>query len=325
MSEQHSPDLASQLRRFGEQKVTLPIPGERRISWLTLQAILFFVGCAICSCCTLSSFIWGSASPRVTLPALAWRTTPSSTPRLTQTNTLTPTVAIVETGPHTPTLTLTTTLTPPPTDAPPPSPPLTQTVTPATAISPSPTSTLASSEPASPTSTETTSPASPSPRPTALPTPSPTNTPTPTRTPQPNVTMPPPPTSTPSPESTVTPSPSPTSTPEPERAELKIVQVEYADFEEEFVRIENQGSGNQDMTGWTLVDENDNTYTFPDKFLLRREGEVRVWTASGANTTTDLYWGRSSGVWSSQGDTAYLRNAEGELVDSFTWTGDDGE
>ncbi|HET91357.1 MAG TPA: lamin tail domain-containing protein [Chloroflexi bacterium] len=79
------------------------------------------------------------------------------------------------------------------------------------------------------------------------------------------------------------------------------------------------------MTGWTLADENDNTYNFPDNFILRREHEVRVWTASGVDTTTDLHWGRSSGVWSSKGDTAFLRDPEGELVDSFTWTGDDSE
>jgi len=73
---------------------------------------------------------------------------------------------------------------------------------------------------------------------------------------------------------------------------------------DEYVDIKNDGSGVLDMSGYTLADAADNTYTFPDSFTLGAGDTVRVHTGEGTDTTTDLYWGRSSGVWNDDGDTA---------------------
>ena len=89
-------------------------------------------------------------------------------------------------------------------------------------------------------------------------------------------------------------------------------------LDNEYVLIENQGLGDQSMAGWTLSDESDNTYFFPAGFILRRGQDIHVWTKSGTNTDTDLYWGRGSGVWG-QDDTAYLRDNTGMVIDFFSW------
>lgn len=87
----------------------------------------------------------------------------------------------------------------------------------------------------------------------------------------------------------------------------------------EYVLIENRGPGSQDMTNWTLFDELDHTYTFPDGFVLAGKAFVRVWTKSDRDTSTNLYWGRSSAVWGNDGDTAFLSDDTGTVIDRYEW------
>lgn len=107
-----------------------------------------------------------------------------------------------------------------------------------------------------------------------------------------------------------------------------ISYVEYNppgnDVEGEYVVIENDGLSDVNMGGWKLMDESNHVYTFPSGFVLRSGASVRVHTGSGVDTETDLYWGRKQAVWNNDGDTAYLYNAEGKLVDKCSWTGKEG-
>jgi cardiolipin synthase len=116
-----------------------------------------------------------------------------------------------------------------------------------------------------------------------------------------------------------TPAPTPTSTPPPSH-EVLITYIEYdppgSDVEGEYVQIENWDGAPVHMTGWTLRDAADHTFTFPT-FTLTTGATVKVWTRSGANTGTDLYWGSDVAIWNNRGDTAYLRNAQGNLVDVY--------
>ncbi|WP_461862693.1 lamin tail domain-containing protein [Thermococcus sp.] len=96
------------------------------------------------------------------------------------------------------------------------------------------------------------------------------------------------------------------------------------DVEGEYVVIENEGLSDVDLTGWQLRDEANHAYTFPTGFILKAGASVRVHTGEGTDTDTDLYWGRKQAVWNNNGDTAYLYNAEGKLVDKCSWTGDEG-
>jgi hypothetical protein len=256
------------LRRLAAEKIVLP-GSERSISWLTLQGIIFFVACVICSCCSLSSYTWGSL-PHLDLPILTPRPTQTPTPVLTATK-------LTETQPLTVTLTSTPGLT------------VTITITPESTL-----------QPASPIATPTPEP----------------STPPPTRT---------------SPSR-----PTPTGTPRSFEAtsDVHIAHVEYnptglsesdeeetarMEVEQEFITIENQGPGDQDMTGWTINNNKLDTYWFPAGFILRGETKIQVWSRSSEDTETELYWGSEEEIWDNAEGVAYLRDHTGTLVDTLAW------
>jgi len=70
--------------------------------------------------------------------------------------------------------------------------------------------------------------------------------------------------------------------------------------------------GTFDLSGWRLRNNSGTTYTFPSGTKLTTSSPtIHVFTGSGPNTTTQLYWGRASGVWDNMGDCAHLLNAAG--------------
>ena len=134
------------------------------------------------------------------------------------------------------------------------------------------------------------------------PTLTPTNTPTATAT------------------ATATPSPTPTKTPEPS-LDVEIIDIEYDPPDDplnEYVEIENKESKNVDMTDWRIKAETGERYDFPE-FTLRAGRKVKVWTGSGTNTSTDLYWGESSPVWKDNGSCAYLKDEDVVLIDTYCY------
>ena len=86
----------------------------------------------------------------------------------------------------------------------------------------------------------------------------------------------------------------------------------------EWVCFQNYGAGAQTMTGWHVKDGYGWTYNFPG-FILQPGARVKLHTGSGANTATDLYWGRGSAVWNNGGDVIKLYNAAWVLVDSYNY------
>lgn len=144
------------------------------------------------------------------------------------------------------------------------------------------------------------------------PTPTPTFTLTPTRTPTATATQVPP---------TNTPTRTPTSAPP---ANVRIDYIMYDppgdDVQNEFVRIENIGGTAANMTNWTLRDESAHVYTFPS-FTLAPGAQVQVWTRSGVNNSSNLFWGSNQAIWNNAGDTAFLRNVSGTLISQCSYAG----
>jgi hypothetical protein len=106
--------------------------------------------------------------------------------------------------------------------------------------------------------------------------------------------------------------------------DLRIAQVVRTSLlslsdDEEHVVIENGGTQDQDMARWTITNERLDTYRFPVGFVLPAEASVRVWTKSGTDTETDLYWGSEKAVWDGRSGTAYLRDLSGTLVALLHW------
>lgn len=107
-------------------------------------------------------------------------------------------------------------------------------------------------------------------------------------------------------------------------ANLEIITVVYdppGNPLDEYVVIENNGDTACDMTGYTLEDDSGYwiPYNFPDGFVLAAGTQLRVYTGSGIDTDTELYWGRGSPIWNNDHDTAYLKDSGGNLVDEWGW------
>jgi endonuclease YncB( thermonuclease family) len=86
----------------------------------------------------------------------------------------------------------------------------------------------------------------------------------------------------------------------------------------EFVVIENRGTNVVDLTGWSLLDESNHRYLFPN-FILAPKARVTLRTGVGKNTPTDLYWGNRSAIWNDNGDTIFLKDSKGRIVLSHVY------
>lgn len=88
---------------------------------------------------------------------------------------------------------------------------------------------------------------------------------------------------------------------------------------DEYVIFKNTGPISVNMTGWTVQDNANHLYRFPT-FNLSPDSIVTLYTGSGTDTDTELYWGRAGqAIWTNTGDTLYLRDSNGGLVTSYTY------
>ncbi len=139
----------------------------------------------------------------------------------------------------------------------------------------------------------------------------------PTNTPTPSPTA----TQTPTPTTTLTPTPTRTPTPTPG---VSIVEIVYAPTNplDEYIEIENTGNSSVDMEGWYIkTDRLGARYDFPNNFSLGSDKAVKVWTKTGTNNSSNLYWGRTEPVWNNNSDTGYLRDDNGDIVDVYSYGG----
>lgn len=84
--------------------------------------------------------------------------------------------------------------------------------------------------------------------------------------------------------------------------------------------LRNFGASGVEMTGWKLFDAVNTRFTFP-AFSLAAGASVNVWVRSGADSATDLFWGRGSAVWNNDGDIATLTTGGDVAVDVCIYTG----
>lgn len=118
--------------------------------------------------------------------------------------------------------------------------------------------------------------------------------------------------------------PEPTTTtesPSDGEGSLSIAQIhedasgnDHENLNEEYVVFENTGDGTLDLSGWSLEDEVEHTYYFPDGITLDPGETVTVYTGSGSDTDSEIYWGSGRAVWNNGGDTIIVKNANGEVV-----------
>jgi micrococcal nuclease len=86
----------------------------------------------------------------------------------------------------------------------------------------------------------------------------------------------------------------------------------------EYVVFENTGDGALDLSGWTVRDAADHTYTFGDVTLAPGE-RVTLYTGSGADTGSEVYWGSDAAIWNNAGDTVVVEMRDGEVAVKHTY------
>jgi len=113
------------------------------------------------------------------------------------------------------------------------------------------------------------------------------------------------------PTAEMTAEPSPTAKPSEPLIEIAAI-VGATDPKLEYVLLKRLGEGDLNLAGWTLSDEQGNTFNFPGQpaLVLFAGGAVQVYTHSGTDTPTEMYWNRVDPVWE-PGEWAVLRDAQG--------------
>jgi micrococcal nuclease len=94
------------------------------------------------------------------------------------------------------------------------------------------------------------------------------------------------------------------------------------DLNGEYVTIRNGGPTGTDLSGWVLKDESaSHRYQFPAGFVLAAGAALDVHTGCGTDTATTLYWCSGGAVWNNDGDTAFVTDQIGNIVDSWSYEG----
>ncbi len=107
-------------------------------------------------------------------------------------------------------------------------------------------------------------------------------------------------------------------------ADVRINYVHYDAYgndhynlNDEYVVLKNYGDS-VNLFGWTLMDEAGHYYVFPN-IVLESGATVKIHSGCGVDTSTDLYWCSDWAIWNNNGDTAFLYDSSGNLVDSYSW------
>ena len=116
-----------------------------------------------------------------------------------------------------------------------------------------------------------------------------------------------------------TPTPFPTGTPTPPGPVQVRVQEVLApgELEREGVMLINRGR-TVNLQGWTLGAVGDEgRYVFP-RLTLAQDVPVTVYTIAGADSPQSLHWGREAAAWGTPDTIIELRDAEGDLIATYT-------
>lgn len=82
----------------------------------------------------------------------------------------------------------------------------------------------------------------------------------------------------------------------------------------EYIELTNTGDEAVDISRWTVADAAGHRYVIPPGNVLDSGAAVTIYTGSGTNTDSELYWGSGSAIWNNGGDTIILKTSDGEVV-----------
>lgn len=109
-----------------------------------------------------------------------------------------------------------------------------------------------------------------------------------------------------------TPTPEPTERISVTRLHTNAAGRDQENLNDEYVTMMNLGS-DLEIGGWTLSDEADHRYVFPD-FTWATGVELRLHTGFGTDGDGVFYWNSNSPIWNNTGDTLRLDDESGVMV-----------
>jgi len=92
-----------------------------------------------------------------------------------------------------------------------------------------------------------------------------------------------------------------------------------ANLNDEYFTLLNEGDETIDLSGWTVENERGTVYRIPNGVSLAANAVLTIHSGSGSNTAGILYWNASQPVWNDDYDLAILRDAEGTIIDYYSY------
>lgn len=87
---------------------------------------------------------------------------------------------------------------------------------------------------------------------------------------------------------------------------------------DEYVRFKNNCDYAVNFTGWNVRDSATHVYTFKS-FVLEPNSDFTLFSGSGTDTKSKVYWNSKRAIWNNAGDTLFLRDDKGNLVLSYSY------
>ncbi len=86
----------------------------------------------------------------------------------------------------------------------------------------------------------------------------------------------------------------------------------------EWIVIDNRGPTDIDLSAWTIKDESSvHRYVFEQGVIMRSGASFVIYTGCGNDQPPEFYWCDDTPVWDNAGDTAFILDANGSIVDQF--------
>jgi micrococcal nuclease len=104
-----------------------------------------------------------------------------------------------------------------------------------------------------------------------------------------------------------------------------IIRINYdaegddsKNMNDEYIIFFNNSGEDIDIEGWTVKDSGTNIYEFK-KYIFKAGSEIFLFTGSGNDSENKFYWNSKMPVWNNSGDSLYLRDSIGLLVEMMSY------
>jgi len=98
----------------------------------------------------------------------------------------------------------------------------------------------------------------------------------------------------------------------------KCIKIENIDIEKDVLELKNSCNIMCDLENWSIKDEGRKKFVF-ENIILGVGESLFVITGKGNSSQNHLYWDEHDYVWTKTGDSIFLRDKEGKLVDWKNW------